>query len=256
MVDREYTTVRIPKGYTLSKRENKRLGFVYYVRYRHEGKMLPSKWCCHTNNEAEADKFALENRERIIRDYLNRRRGDGLKVLREFYADGSACFAGEEKRGRSLSKQRRGRYRNVMEKKFIPFLRESGIDTCDQITTATLEDFQDYLLRSGVKPQTANDGLKSVRRVFGFLARKKIVAENPCVGIKNFPVKSGDVKKRGCFELGKPRGVFGDDIEEFLMGHGVARSVAETYNHRDKRGKDMVVKKAKKVFTILDRCLL
>ena len=35
---------RQPKGYNLVKRENKRLGFVYYVRYRHGGKMLSSKW--------------------------------------------------------------------------------------------------------------------------------------------------------------------------------------------------------------------
>ena len=57
---------RQPKGYNLVKRENKRLGFVYYVRYRHGGKMLSSKWNTRTNDRAEAERFARENREQLV----------------------------------------------------------------------------------------------------------------------------------------------------------------------------------------------
>jgi integrase len=48
-------------------------------------------------------------------------------------------------------------------------------------------------------------------------------------------------------------GGLGEDIEEIFMGHKVTSNVAKLYNHRDKQGKKMMIKKAKQVFTILDR---
>ena len=54
LIDHEYTTVRRPKGYNLLKRGHKKMGFVYYVRYWHEGKMLPSKWSTRTNDYEKA----------------------------------------------------------------------------------------------------------------------------------------------------------------------------------------------------------
>jgi integrase len=47
----------------------------------------------------------------------------------------------------------------------------------------------------------------------------------------------------------------GEDIEEIFMGHKVSGNVAKLYNHRDKQGKKNMVKKAKQVFAILDRCV-
>jgi integrase len=46
------------------------------------------------------------------------------------------------------------------------------------------------------------------------------------------------------------------DVEEVFMGHKVSGKVAESYNHRDKQGKEKLVRKAKEVFGILDRELL
>jgi integrase len=45
------------------------------------------------------------------------------------------------------------------------------------------------------------------------------------------------------------------DVEEYFMGHKVSRDVAKRYNHRDKQGQRMVVKKAQEVFAILDKQL-
>jgi len=39
------------------------------------------------------------------------------------------------------------------------------------------------------------------------------------------------------------------------MGHKVSANVAKLYNHRDKVGQERIAKKAKQVFSILDRCL-
>jgi integrase len=47
----------------------------------------------------------------------------------------------------------------------------------------------------------------------------------------------------------------GDSIEEIWMGHKVSGNVAKLYNHRDKQGKNRKKKKAKQVFSILDRCI-
>jgi len=48
-------------------------------------------------------------------------------------------------------------------------------------------------------------------------------------------------------------GGLGEDAEEFFMGHKVSGDVAKRYNHLDMQGKDVMVKKAKKIFAILDK---
>jgi len=45
------------------------------------------------------------------------------------------------------------------------------------------------------------------------------------------------------------------DVEEYFMGHKVSSDVSKRYNHKDKQGRDMLVKKAREVFKILDRRL-
>jgi integrase len=45
------------------------------------------------------------------------------------------------------------------------------------------------------------------------------------------------------------------DVEEYFMGHKVSRDVAKQYNRLDKRGQDLLVKKAREVFRILDEWL-
>jgi integrase len=45
------------------------------------------------------------------------------------------------------------------------------------------------------------------------------------------------------------------DVEEFFMGHKVSSDVAKRYNHKDKQGRAMLVKKAREVFRTLDKRL-
>ena len=45
----------------------------------------------------------------------------------------------------------------------------------------------------------------------------------------------------------------GEDIEEVFMGHKVTGDVAKRYNHRDKQGQALLIRKAKKVFAILEK---
>jgi len=45
------------------------------------------------------------------------------------------------------------------------------------------------------------------------------------------------------------------DVEEYFMGHKVTNDVSKRYNHRDKQGQAIIIKKAKEVFKILDKVL-
>ena len=45
------------------------------------------------------------------------------------------------------------------------------------------------------------------------------------------------------------------DVEEYFMGHRVTHDVSKRYNHRDKQGQEILVKKAMEVFRILDKVL-
>ena len=47
----------------------------------------------------------------------------------------------------------------------------------------------------------------------------------------------------------------GEEVEEIMMGHKVVANVAKLYNHRDKRGKERLAKKARQVYEIIDRCI-
>jgi hypothetical protein len=62
-----------PKYYYLSLVKNKKHGFLYYVKYFHKGKLIYSRWNTHTNDYEAAVKFAIENRERILAAYFEKK---------------------------------------------------------------------------------------------------------------------------------------------------------------------------------------
>jgi integrase len=381
IIDADYCGPKRRKGFNLVKRENKRHGFLYYVRYSHEGKTLPSKWNTHTNIREEAEAFARSNREQLVGRYLREHDNQSFRIFEKFYEAHSEFLACEEKRNRPLSDTTRRNYFSVITTKFLPFLKERRITCYEQISVKTLSDFQDHHLAAGIKPQTVNDYLKSVKRVFSYLLRKGLIKENPCAHLRSIPVHEQDKKERGCYELERLEGAFnerwpdqklyllclliyttgmrnseiarirlkdiisletcrfidikesktgsgvrlaplhetvyrklkefgkgkspeerlfknctsvtfsrasrelarilkadeeeatnitfysgrhfwktlmnseglGEEVEEIFMGHKVSNDVSKLYNHRDKQGKALMVKKAKQVFSILDK---
>ena len=146
LVDLEYTTPKKYKGYNLLRRDNKKLGFVYYVRYWHEGRMLRSKWCTHTNNYEKAREFAERNRDAIIQKYEKKHGNEVIKFFSKFYDRTSAIYQKEILRNGELSEGRQRRYQSVMECKFIPYLKDKKITAFEEITVPFLDDFQDALL--------------------------------------------------------------------------------------------------------------
>ncbi|MDR2491029.1 MAG: hypothetical protein LBD20_06465 [Spirochaetaceae bacterium] len=196
---------REPKGYNLVKRENKKLGYVYYVRYWHEGRMLPSKWCTHTNKKEEAERIAVERREDIIRGYSARHDGRMYKILNDFYAPESEYMQRDLKRNFGLSEKNRSGYYGVIVRRFIPFLKKRRIGSFEQIFAGVLADFQNELLEQ-VRPQTVNNYMKAVRRIFRYLVRIGEVKTNPCKEIGGIAVRKEVRKARGCMDIDRLSG--------------------------------------------------
>jgi len=68
------TNTRPPRGrgYWLSKIPSKKNGFTYYVRYMHQGIVVPSRWTTGTNDPVEANNWAVINRERLLSSYFGK----------------------------------------------------------------------------------------------------------------------------------------------------------------------------------------
>ena len=378
-IDNENLRPKRRKGYNLLVRESKTYGQRLFARFTHNGKKIPTKFNTYTDNEKEADLYVKINKDRLIEGYYSRKEGRIYKMLESFF----------ETNQDNISERVRKEYDNVIKKKFIPFLKQEKIKEFGQINKKILIKFQDTLLKTIVKnkpmqPQSVNNNMKAVRKVFEKIVRQGIIEQNPCYFVRGLPVNEKNRKIRGCYDLEKIKGVFcrkwkdellyllcsliyttgmrngeikriklndiqlingcyfvkieisktengirmiplhkslyeklkmwgrknkidsekplfdihetkfnhankelarrlkvsdeelerekivfysgrhywktlmsaeglGEDIEEIWMGHKVSGNVAKLYNHRDKQGKNRMVKKAKQMFSILDR---
>jgi hypothetical protein len=166
------------KGYSLLKRPNKKYGFLYYVRYTDNGKLVPSKWNTHTNNLDEAKLFAEENRERLILSYYQNRIGGIYKILEEYYRKGSKYMKINEEAGKVISEKTRSIHYNFTRKIFIPYLKENSINEFDQITNELIIKFQFSLVEKEIKPGTIIKYLGGLNRIFQYLYNEKIIAKN------------------------------------------------------------------------------
>ena len=61
-IDFERSKPKRQKGFNLVKRESKKFGIRYYVRYSYNGKILPTKWNTHTSDPATARQYAIANK--------------------------------------------------------------------------------------------------------------------------------------------------------------------------------------------------
>lgn len=212
----EHKELRKPKGYNLTKVANKALGYVYYVRYWHEGRMVPSKWTTATNDYAEASDFAIKNRERLITEYYRKRGNDVERFFETYYDPESAIYKGEVMRSGEVTEKRNEQSLRFMQNTFVPFLRSRKIIRFEDITVPLLDDFQDAMLQKGIKPQTINGYMSFVKKAFKYLMRKGMVSSNPCAELQALPIKPGDKSTHGCHEIGKIKGVFSRSWDDEL----------------------------------------
>jgi len=212
-----------PKKYYLNKIKNKKLGYVYYVRYLDNGAVIPSNWCTHTNDMEAAKKFAVENRERLISNYYNRdtkkikTHKELYSVLKKYYSENSEYLQIDKRRGRALSDKARVIYHNFILKQFIPYLRKERITTFEQIDTPLLSRLQNYLLDDkrvkgktikGIRPQTINHYISYISLIFDHLIQEGLLKVNPCKSLITLKIKQEDQEITGCYEINKLKGVF------------------------------------------------
>ncbi len=182
IIDNALSTQKKGKGYGFVKVPSKKYGFLFYVRYCVNGKMLSSKWNTHTNNQEEAERFALANRERIIAEYGKRKKERAnaerqkllFPIFSQYYEKGSPYLRREAARETSLCEKARRTYCNFLNKIFLPYLRERGVKTFEGVTPPLLADLQDRLLMKGNKGVTVNRYFCAIRAVFSYCVMKGI----------------------------------------------------------------------------------
>ena len=206
----------IPKRFYLETVKNKKMGFVYYVRYLDNGVLVPSHWCTHTNIKEMAEKFAIENRERLLANYFNRDKvtkpyGELYAILRKYYSKNSPYLEIDAMRGRAISDKSRIVYNNMITKQFIPYLKKNGIKEIEAIDTPLLSKFQMLLFKGtdkkkAIKPQTINHYISHISTIFDHLIQEGNIKINPCKSL--ICLKVNEEQIRGCYVVTKLKGVF------------------------------------------------
>ena len=218
-----------PKRYYLVPIPNKKLGFVYYVKYLHNGVLVPSKWTTRTNNKELAEKFAIENRERLIKGYYEKGAkktyAEFLSVFKNYYSEDSHYLQTDINRGRKVGDDSRRSYYNFINNQFIPYLKSHGIKEIEQIDTPFLTRFQNYLLADkkkdgetipGIKPQTVNHYISHISVIFDHLLIEGSIKTNPCKSVIPIKVGKKNQKVTGCYAVDKLKGVFNREWESEL----------------------------------------
>lgn len=212
-----------PKRYYLEPVKNKKMGRVYYVKYLNDGILVRSKWCTHTNNYDLAVKFALENRDRLLKAYYKRKADkkpyyELYSILKNYYAENSPYLQFDIDHGRDIGENARVTYHNFIVKQFIPYLRKEKVKELKEIDTPLLYNFQQYLkkeikkgdkiIKKSIKPQTINHYISYISMIFDHLIIKKFITNNPCRELKSLTIRKNDLKITGCYEVNKLKGVF------------------------------------------------
>jgi integrase len=211
--NQHFTEPRKPKGYNLTKVANKKLGFVYYVRYIENGRLVPSRWCTHTNNLEEAAQFAMLNRDRLLSAYLQKKAlhkmpNSLFTVMKRYYERDSPYLKTDTRRGRTLSEKARRVYQGAILNYWLPYLKKRCVKTAAEINTPFMALFQDYCLSKGIKPQTINHYISFISQIFDFMLIRGYIRSNPCTGLSALKVTEDGYEARGCYHITELRGVF------------------------------------------------
>jgi integrase len=209
-LDKQIAPPRVAKHYYLSKVPNLRLGFVYYVRYLENGKLVPSRWTTGVNNYELAKLFAVENRERLLAKYHERRsmQENFYNHIEQYYEAGSRYMEDDKLRGRSLGEPNRKHYLAVAKSHFAPFLKANGVQGFSGVTPVILAQFQKRLRANGLAPQTVNLRVDAMSAMFNQFVLLGLIPANPFKSIKRLRIANGSVNDRGCHDIEKTLGVF------------------------------------------------
>jgi len=211
--NKQFIIPRKGKGYNLTKVKNKKMGFVYHVRYIENGHVIPTWRSTHTNNEKLANEFAINNRDKVISEYHQRKFYNKINekiypIFHQYYKKDSIYLKKDMLRGRILCEKTRSIYNNSIIHHWIPFLKKYHIKNFEEINTPLMTKYQDYCLAKGHKPQTVNHYVCYVSNIFDYLLIRGQIKNNPCTGLVTIKVKETDNKIRNCYNINELKGIF------------------------------------------------
>jgi site-specific recombinase XerD len=210
--DKQFMPRRKPKGYNLTKVANKKIGFIYYVRYIDKGRLVPTRWSTHTNDFIAATNFAIDNRDRLLNEYYHKKKlnkNNGIyKIMKQYYEKDSPYQKNDARRGRTLGEDTRKQYHGAIINHWIPFLRKRRITTLDEINIPLMVLFQDYCMDKGMKPQSVNYIISFIKNIFDYLVLRGHIETNPCKGLIPLSVQEEENKIRGCYNITEMKGIF------------------------------------------------
>jgi integrase len=185
-------------GFYLIKIPSKKYksGYYYAVKYKdfENKKWLSTKTSTNTDNEIQAKAFAVENRERIIKEYYNHteklhQKTDGkefYKMLREYYTNNSKYLQDDYANNKRFIPSRRQReLTKVMEYYFIPFFQKNNINSVQEITRSVYSDIKIYLQNVTSKKnkklttKCINTYLGTFNRILQYYERNEIIQKLP-----------------------------------------------------------------------------
>jgi integrase len=210
--NKKFKDPRRGKGYNLAKVPNKKMGFVYYARYIVDGKLVPSRWCTHTSDPAAAARWAIENKNRLLKNYYERRiikkpTIELYTVFKNFYKDNSIYLTTLAKRKQAICERARCNRYNFIIHTFLPYLRKNRIRYFTEIDTPFLVRFQNYLLNNqSLMPQTVNIYTSHIKVIFDYLLLEGYTQNNPCNNMTRLSVL--EQHPPGCYDIGEIKGVF------------------------------------------------
>jgi integrase len=221
-LDRQIAPARKAKYYYLSKVPNRKIGFVYYVRYLENGKLVPSRWSTQTNNEDLAKQFAEKNRERLLGGYHERRSAQEnfYDLIERYYEMDSKYLRDDLLMGRTLCEHNRVRALYDAKNDFAPFLKQNGVQSFSGVTTAILVKYQKHLRAKGLAPKTVNQRMGTLSAMFKQFVLHELLPANPFKAIERLKVTDDTVNARGCHDIEKTLGVFDEnwsDPTDFLL---------------------------------------
>lgn len=204
------------KDYYISKQKNKKLGYIYIVRYHGaDGKIVPSHWSTKTNCKEEAEQFAIKNRERLLKAYYEKHEADKLyKQLADYYGKNSEDYHIDIQRGdrKTLCERNKKQYFSFINNVFIPYMKnERNKRSLGEIENPDIIALQNKLLKEGIKGQSINKKLSGVKMVFNYFIKAGKIEKNPIIG--NSALK-GKVTATGMYELNELKDVFKREWED------------------------------------------
>jgi integrase len=165
-------------------------GFYYSIRYKdfNTNKWLPLRKSSNTDNEEMAKIFAIDNREKIIKDYLakyekKQRKNNSenfYKMLDTYYTENSSYLEDDSiNNKRKVTAVALVANRNFIKNYFIPFLQEKKIHTPKEITPKMYTDFKLYLQQKNLATKSVNSYLGIVNRVLQNCMRNEMIEKLP-----------------------------------------------------------------------------